>query len=107
METNREKFLKKHMLPMSTSLSLREMARISGMPLAALQLVYNRGIGAARTNPESVRVKGTFVKDPSVPRRFKLSDEQWAFARVYAFMMKTQKVYYGADDDIRRKYSLR
>jgi hypothetical protein len=63
------------------------------MPIKALQEVYNKGIGAYKTNPSSVR--------PQVK-----SKEQWAFARVYAFVMKTKKVYYGADDDIREKYKL-
>ena len=107
MLTNREQFLKKHKLPMDTSLSLLEISQLSKIPLEALQSVFNRGIGAYKTNPESVRVKGTFIKDPSVPISQKLSKEQWAYARVYAFVMKTQKVYYGADNDIRESYGLK
>jgi uncharacterized protein (DUF2132 family) len=92
---------------MDTSLSLLEISQLSKIPLEALQSVFNRGIGAYKTNPESVRVKGTFIKDPSVPISQKLSKEQWAYARVYAFVMKTQKVYYGADNDIRESYGLK
>jgi uncharacterized protein (DUF2132 family) len=92
---------------MDTSLSLLEISQLSKIPLEALQSVFNRGIGAYKTNPESVRVKGTFIKDPSVPISQKLSKEQWAYARVYAFVMKTQKVYYDADNDIRESYGLK
>ncbi len=106
MSTNRVKFLKRHGLPTDTSLSLPEIANLSKMPIQALQQVYNRGIGAYKTNPESVRVKGTFKKDPDVPISMKLSKEMWAYGRVYAFVMKTAKVYYGADNDIRERYGL-
>ena len=106
MSTNREKFLKLHGLPLDTSLSLLEIGRLAKVPYQALNDVYMRGLGAHKTNPESVRVRGTFVKDPSVPISQKLSAKQWGFARVYAFVMRTKPVYYGADDDIRRKYGL-
>jgi hypothetical protein len=86
-------FKKKHAIPSSQSLSLKEIATLSKVPIKALQEVYNKGIGAYKTNPESVRPQVT-------------SKEQWAFARVYAFVMKTKKVYYGADDSIRIKYKL-
>lgn len=106
MPTNREQFLKKHGIPLSRSLSLDEIAEISGMPRAALQESFNRGVGAARTNPESIRLKGSFKKDPTAPRSMKLSDEQWAFARTYAFVNKAPTVFYGADRDIAEKYGL-
>jgi hypothetical protein len=104
--TNRKKFFALHGIPESSSLSMEDVATLADMPIDALQEVYNRGIGAWKTSPQSVRVKGTFQKDPSKPRKSKLGKEQWAVARVYAFVMKTPKVYYGADDDIREHYGL-
>jgi hypothetical protein len=104
--TNRLAFLRKHNLPKDTSLSLHEIASYSGMPVAALRKVYQKGLGAYATNPESVRVKGTFKKDPSAPLSKKLSAPQWAFARVFAFVMKTPKVFYGADKHIAEDYKL-
>lgn len=98
MKTNREEFLEKHNLPMKTSLSLEEISQLSKMPIGALQEVYNRGTGAYRSNPSSVRVEG-------VPGR-KLSVQQWSFGRVYAFVMKTQKVFYSADRDISFRFGL-
>ena len=106
MATNRLKFLKIFDLPSDTSLSLEQIAELSGMPKSALQEVYNRGIGAYKTNPQSVRMKGTFQKNVNAPMSMKLSAEQWGFGRVYAFVMGTKKVFEGADKDIVKKYKL-
>lgn len=83
--TRRESFLAKKNLP-DKSYSLRELSKVSGVPTHTLQLVYNRGIGAYNTNPESVRMKGTFKKGVDAPMSMKLSKEQWAMARVYSFL---------------------
>lgn len=112
MATNKKKFLKLHGLPDNTSLSIEDMSNLSGIPSEALQLVYNRGIGAytdAKTGKvsTSVRMKGTFQKGINAPASMKLSKQQWAAARCYAFLMKTKKVYYGADNDIREHYGLK
>jgi hypothetical protein len=106
MKTNREKFLAKHNLPRDESLSLHEIASYSRMPVAALRKVYEKGVGAYHTNPESVRLKGSFKKDASAPLSRKLSPQQWGMARVYAFVMKTPKVFAGADRHIAEDYSL-
>ena len=106
MMTNKEAFLKKHNLPEDTTLSLREISKLSGMPLSALKMVYNKGIGAYYTNPISVRTRGTFQKNVDVPMSQKLSPQQWAVARVYAFAMKSKKVFYDADRHIAEMYNL-
>jgi len=62
-----------------------------------LQEVYNRGIGAYKTNPTSVRMKGTFKKGVAAPMSMKLSKEQWAMARVYSFLDGNPK----HDNDLR------
>jgi hypothetical protein len=103
--TNREAFFAKHNITQD-SLSLPEIASYSRMPVAALRKVYAKGLGAYHTNPESVRVKGTFKKDPSAPLSRKLSPQQWAMARVYAFVMRTKKVFYEADRHIAEEYRL-
>lgn len=87
------------------SLSLGQISRLSEVPKEALQEVYNRGIGAWKTNPESVRLKGSFKKDPSAPRSMKLSKEQWAMARVYSFV-DHGKTFKTADSDIAKEYDL-
>lgn len=105
-KTNRVKFLKQYGLPEDTTLSLNDIASLSGIPHEALQAVFNRGIGAWKGNPESVRLQFSFEKKKNAPRQSRLGKEQWAFARVYAFVMKTKKVYYGSDNDIREYYKL-
>lgn len=104
--TNRTAFLRKHGLSPDTSLSLHEIASYARMPVGALRKVYAKGLGAYHTNPESVRVKGSFKKDPSAPLSQKLSPQQWGMARVYAFVMRTKKVFHGADKHIAEEYHL-
>lgn len=112
MTTNREQFLKKHGLPLDTSLSLNEISKLAKMPMNAIRKVYDRGRGAWKSNIESVRLKpGTqygraFQKDVKAPRSAKLTPEQWGYGRVYAFVMKTKKVFYDADKDIAEDYNL-
>ena len=88
--TNRKEFLKRHNLDKSESLSLAEISKIANVPKSILQEVYDRGIGAYKTNPQSVRMKGTYKKNVKAPMSKKLSKEQWAYARVYSFVNKIQ-----------------
>lgn len=106
MPTNREKFLKRHNLPKDTSLSLQEISKLSGMPFSALKAVYNKGLGAYHTNPQSVRMKSTFEKGVDAPLSQKLSPQQWGMGRVFAFVMKTRPVFYKADKHIAEMYDL-
>jgi hypothetical protein len=87
--SNREQYLKRHNLPKDTSLSKREIAKISKIPIKILDDVYDRGVGAYKTNPESVRTKSG-KKDPKAPLSKKMSKEQWAMARVYSFVNKIE-----------------
>lgn len=106
MATNKKKFLKLHGLPETTSLSMEDIATLADMPIEALEIVRNRGVGAWKTSPSSVRMKDG-SKNYSAPRSRKMSKEQWSAGRVYAFAVKSPKVYYGADDDVREKYGLK
>lgn len=83
--TNRQEFLKKYKLE-DRSYSIKELSVITGEPVRILQQVYNRGIGAYSTNPQSVRMKGTFKKGVNAPMSMKLSKEAWAMGRVYSFL---------------------
>lgn len=69
--TYKNKFNKKYGFDKDQSHSLQDIAKITGYKLSGLQSIYNRGIGAYKTNPQSVRPN---VKSP----------EQWAMSRVYA-----------------------
>jgi hypothetical protein len=87
--TRKQKVLRKYGLP-DTGHSVADLAKVSGYSKATLQEVYNRGIGAYKTDPNSVRKKGTFEKGPA-PMSQKLSAPQWAMARVYSFLDNNPK----------------
>ena len=91
--TNSNDFKKLHGIPTSKSLSLAEIAKLSSMPIKALKEVYAKGMGAYYSNRESVR--------PSVK-----SPEQWAYARVYSFVMKQKTTYGKSDKHIAIKYNI-
>jgi hypothetical protein len=96
--THRLRFLRKHHLA-EHGYSLSELSKTSKVSQPILQQVYDRGIGAYKTNPTSVRMKGTFRKGVKAPYSKKLSKEQWAMARVYSFLDGNPK----HDTDLRRK----
>jgi hypothetical protein len=90
---NSHVFKRTHGIPVDQSLSLIQISKLSGMPIKALQEVYNRGVGAYKTNPESVK--------PMVQ-----SKEQWAMGRVYSFVMRRATTFGKADKDIAKKHNL-
>jgi hypothetical protein len=67
----KNKFNTSHDFPKDESHTLDEISKLTGYSKKGLQTIYNKGIGAYHTNPQSVRPR---VKSP----------EQWAMARVYA-----------------------
>jgi DNA polymerase III sliding clamp (beta) subunit (PCNA family) len=77
----KDKYNLKFNYPKGTSHDLEEISKDTGVSIKGLQQIYNKGIGAYKTNPESVR--------PNVK-----SKEQWAMARVYSAVMggKASKV---------------
>ena len=96
--THRLNFFRKHNLK-EKNYSLKELARISKVPLSILQEVYDRGIGAYRTQRTSVRMKGSFKKNVNAPYKMKLSKENWAYARTYSFLDHNPN----HDTDLRKK----
>ena len=96
--THRLRFFRKHNLPVH-GYSLGELSKVSKVSRPILRQVYDRGIGAYKTNPTSVRMKGTFRTGVRAPYSKKLSKEQWAMARVYSFLDGNPK----HDTDLRRK----
>ena len=75
VETFKQKFNKKFKQPLNKANGKDDIARLTGIPIKILDEIFDRGVGAFKTNPASVR--------PQVK-----SKEQWAMARVYAFVMK-------------------
>jgi len=72
--TFKQRFNKKYGFDKDESHSLKDIAKITGFKLSGLQGIFNKGVGAFKTNPASVRPT---VKSP----------EQWAYARVYSAVM--------------------
>ncbi len=72
--TYKNKFNKKYGFDKNESHSLADIAKLTGYKLAGLKIIYEKGMGAYHSNPQSVR--------PSVK-----SPEQWASARVYSAVM--------------------
>ena len=78
--TYKQKFNKKYGFDKDASHSLNEIARLTGFKLSGLRTIFNKGIGAFYTNPQSVRPS---VKGP----------EQWAYARLYAALDPRSKAH--------------
>ena len=78
--TYKQKFNKKYGQSLNKSNSLSDISRLTGYKKSGLQTIYNKGVGAYKTNPQSVR--------PSVR-----SPEQWAMARVYASVNPSSRAY--------------
>ena len=72
--TYKQKYNKKYDYPKNEGHSLAEISKDTGVSKKGLQKIYNKGVGAYKTNPQSVRPN---VKSP----------EQWAQARVYSAVM--------------------
>jgi len=75
VQTYKQRFNAKFGQPKDKSNSKANITKLTGIPKSVLDDVYDRGVGAYKTNPSSVRPQ---VKSP----------EQWAYARIYAFVMK-------------------
>ena len=100
--TNKDKYNAKYKFPKNTSHSKRDIAKKTGIPLRILDAVYDRGVGARKTNPESVRSVATGKKVGGKSLKGKMSAEQWGMGRVYSFVMKG-KTYKTADKDLADK----
>ena len=76
--TYKQQFNKKYGFDKDKSHSLKDISNLTGYKLSGLQTIYDKGIGAYKTNPGSVRPQVT-------------SPEQWAMARVYAAINPASK----------------
>lgn len=107
--THKKQFFKRHNIK-EDSLSVANIAKYGGISINDAEEIVKRGEGAWKTNIESVRVKGTYEKNPKAPRKDKLSSQQWGFARLYAFVNKLDRIREGKqkrlnqDCDIGKKY---
>lgn len=72
--TYKNRFNTKYGFPKDEPHSIAEISQLTGYKKAGLETIFDKGVGAFRTNPESVR---PMVKSP----------EQWAYARIYSAVM--------------------
>ncbi len=72
--TYKNKYNKKYGYDKNEAHDLDDISKDTGVSEKGLQQIYNKGVGAYKTNPQSVR--------PTVK-----SKEQWAMARVYSAVM--------------------
>ena len=77
--TYKQQFNKKYKQPLNQSNSLSDISRLTGFKKSGLQTIYNKGTGAFKTNPQSVRPN--------------MTKESWAQARVYAAINPKSKAY--------------
>ena len=72
--TYKIKFNARYGFPADTSHSVANISKLTGYKKSGLETIFDKGVGAFKTNPASVR--------PSVK-----SPEQWAYARIYSAVM--------------------
>ena len=89
--TFKQDFNKKYNQPLNKASGLNDIAKLTKIKKSILQKVYNRGIGAAKNNPQSVRSKSGEKKPGGFSANNRMSKEQWAIARVYGFVMGNKK----------------
>ena len=89
VKTNKHKFNEKYKQPKNQANSKKDISKLTGIPMSILDDVYDRGVGAFKTNRAAVR---SSVKSP----------QQWAMGRVYSFVVKGP-TWKGADSDLANK----
>jgi hypothetical protein len=91
MSTFKSKYNNKYGFPKNESHSVQDISKTTGIKKSILQEVYDRGIGAWKSNPTSVRSKSGDKKDSGFPLSKRMTKERWAYGRVYGFVMKNPK----------------
>lgn len=100
--TNKMKFNKKYGFPKDEGHSKAEISKLTGISKSILDQVFDRAVGARKSNPESVRsLDGKKRGGKSL--KGKMSAEAWGYGRIYSFVMggKTRTT---ADKDLWEKH---
>ena len=87
----KERFNLKYSQRKNKANSLEDISKLSGISKKILQEVFNRGVGAWKSNPTSVRSQSGAKNPKGFPVGNRMSKDQWAYARVYGFVMKNPK----------------
>jgi len=78
--TYKQQFNRKYGFKLNEPHSLQEISKITGYKLSGIKTIFEKGKGAYKSNPQSVRPN---VKSP----------EQWGYSRVYASVNPKSKAY--------------
>jgi hypothetical protein len=78
--TYKNRFNKKYGFEKDEPHSLADISKITGFKKSGLQTIFDKGVGAFKTNRSAVRAG---IRSP----------EQWAQARVYAALDPSSKAY--------------
>jgi hypothetical protein len=78
--TYKQQFNKKYGFKLNEPHSLKEIAKITGYKYKGIKTIFEKGEGAFKSNPQSVRKNVT-------------SPQQWGYSRVYASVNKNSKAY--------------
>lgn len=84
IKTRTSSYTKRFRMKYPDAKSLKEISKITKIPLKTLETVYNRGLAAWRTG-----------------HRPGASPQAWAYARVHSYVLKG-KTYFTADQDLHR-----
>lgn len=103
MVSNKNKFNKKYGFKLDAPHSKAEISKLTGVPVSILDKVYYRGVGARKSNPQSVRSASSGKKVGGNSLRGKMSAPQWGYARIYSFVMKQKGTWGSADKDLADK----
>ena len=104
MSTNKQKFNRKYKQPLNQPNSKKDISKLTGIPMSILDQVFDRGVGARKTNPQSVRSASNPSKKPGGKSlKGKMSAEQWGMTRVYSFVMKQSGTWGKAHKDLAEK----
>ena len=103
MVSNKNKFNKKYGYKLDEGHSKAEISKLTGVSVSILDKVYYRGVGARKSNPQSVRSASSGKKVGGNSLRGKMSGPQWGYARIYSFVMKQPGTWGKADKDLADK----
>jgi len=101
--SNKNKFNAKYGFSKDKGHSKAEISRLTGISLSILNSVYSRGVGARKSNPQSVRSVKSGKKVGGKSLKGKMSGAQWGQARIYSFVMKQPGTWGKADKDLADK----
>lgn len=101
--SNKNKFNLKYGQPKNQANSKADIVRLTGIPKRILDDLFDRAVGARKTNPESVRQVSTGKKIGGKSLKGKMSAEQWGYARIYSFVMKQPGTWGKSDKDLADK----